>query len=334
MLLWAVDNPAPANYLLISGDRDFSNALHQLRMRRYNILLAQPFCASKPLTAAAKIVWQWPTLIAGGPPFFTEPNPNCSRKLVYQPKPEIEIDDNNINSSVANSEQSKTSKLFRLAPHEFFSSNDSTIIPISSTNLQTHNHDSTNDHNNQLMLPISNGNDDATHGGQEFCNVNLNKRNASSEQLFGSNVRKVKSMPTISTYENLQGLVDVILVTLNTLMNEMVFPTEGNIIDCIRYGDPKYETVDIRKGLHYAIEQQKVVKRVFGTLRLYVVANENLWKCVNPLRGLPSHFPDEIWVRIEQFLASSSGRSAILASCNRYKYIVFLSSLKLYYLLS
>ena len=38
MLFWAVDNPAPANYLLISGDRDFSNALHQLRMRRYNIL--------------------------------------------------------------------------------------------------------------------------------------------------------------------------------------------------------------------------------------------------------------------------------------------------------
>ncbi|GFP88445.1 meiosis arrest female protein 1, partial [Phtheirospermum japonicum] len=40
MLFWAVDNPAPTNYFLISGDRDFSNALHQLRMRRYNILLA------------------------------------------------------------------------------------------------------------------------------------------------------------------------------------------------------------------------------------------------------------------------------------------------------
>lgn len=346
MLLWAIDNPAPANYLLISGDRDFSNALHQLRMRRYNILLAQPFCASKPLTAAAKIVWQWPTLIAGGPPFFTEPNPNCSRKLVYQPKPETDDNNNNNNndtSSVANSEQSKTSKLFRLAPHEFFSSNDPTVIPIS-TNGQTHNQDSTksitdfNDHNKQLMLPISNGNDDATHvgndnnsncgsGGQEFCNVNLNQRNTSSEQLLGSNVRKVKSMPTISTYDNLQGLVDVILVTLNTLMNEMVFPTEGNIIDCIRYGDPKYETVDIRKGLHCAIEQQKVVKRVFGTLRLYVVANENLWKCVNPLRGLPSHFPDTIWVRIEQFLASSSGRSAILASCNRYEASLILKKL-------
>ncbi|KAL3843580.1 hypothetical protein ACJIZ3_000983 [Penstemon smallii] len=67
MLFWAVDNPAPANYLLISGDRDFSNALHQLRMRRYNILLAQPQKASAPLLAAAKSVWLWTSLSAGGP---------------------------------------------------------------------------------------------------------------------------------------------------------------------------------------------------------------------------------------------------------------------------
>ncbi|KAG9145794.1 hypothetical protein Leryth_011226 [Lithospermum erythrorhizon] len=68
MLFWAVDNPAPANYLLISGDRDFSNALHQLRMRRYNILLAQPLRASAALVAAATIVWHWTSLVVGGPP--------------------------------------------------------------------------------------------------------------------------------------------------------------------------------------------------------------------------------------------------------------------------
>ncbi|KAJ6974084.1 ribosome-binding protein 1-like isoform X6 [Populus alba x Populus x berolinensis] len=68
MLFWAVDNPAPANYLLISGDRDFSSALHQLRMRRYNILLAQPKTASVPLVAAAKNVWLWTSLLAGGRP--------------------------------------------------------------------------------------------------------------------------------------------------------------------------------------------------------------------------------------------------------------------------
>nr|TKS04187.1 hypothetical protein D5086_0000143880 [Populus alba] len=68
MLFWAVDNPAPANYLLISGDRDFSNALHQLRMRKYNILLAQPKAASAALVAAAKSVWLWTSILAGGRP--------------------------------------------------------------------------------------------------------------------------------------------------------------------------------------------------------------------------------------------------------------------------
>ncbi|KAM0040568.1 putative NYN domain, limkain-b1-type, meiosis regulator and mRNA stability factor 1 [Helianthus debilis subsp. tardiflorus] len=68
MLFWAIDNPAPATYLLISGDRDFSSALHQLRMRKYNILLAQPQKASMTLVAAAKSVWLWTSLLAGGPP--------------------------------------------------------------------------------------------------------------------------------------------------------------------------------------------------------------------------------------------------------------------------
>ncbi|WMV17338.1 hypothetical protein MTR67_010723 [Solanum verrucosum] len=68
MIFWAVDNPAPANYLLISGDGDFSNAIHQLRMRKYNILLAQPVYASPALAVAATNVWQWTRLAAGGSP--------------------------------------------------------------------------------------------------------------------------------------------------------------------------------------------------------------------------------------------------------------------------
>ncbi|KAG7535030.1 Zinc finger C2H2 superfamily [Arabidopsis thaliana x Arabidopsis arenosa] len=79
MLLWAIDNPAPANFLLISGDRDFSNALHQLRMRRYNILLAQPPRASVPLVAAAKDVWLWTTLASGGPPLTS-----CESSLLFK----------------------------------------------------------------------------------------------------------------------------------------------------------------------------------------------------------------------------------------------------------
>uniref|UniRef100_A0A6N2KE58 Uncharacterized protein n=1 Tax=Salix viminalis TaxID=40686 RepID=A0A6N2KE58_SALVM len=37
-------------------------------MRRYNILLAQPKTASAPLVAAAKSVWLWTSLLAGGQP--------------------------------------------------------------------------------------------------------------------------------------------------------------------------------------------------------------------------------------------------------------------------
>jgi hypothetical protein len=73
MLIWAIDNPPPANYLLISGDRDFSNALHKLVMRRYNILLAQPPNVSQALTAAAKHVWLWKSLVAGEPPLAESP---------------------------------------------------------------------------------------------------------------------------------------------------------------------------------------------------------------------------------------------------------------------
>ncbi|XP_074575017.1 uncharacterized protein LOC141831537 [Curcuma longa] len=78
MLLWAVDNPPPANYLLISGDRDFSNALHQLSFRRYNILLAQPPNVSQALVAAAKNVWYWKDLVAGGLPLPVLPYANSA----------------------------------------------------------------------------------------------------------------------------------------------------------------------------------------------------------------------------------------------------------------
>jgi hypothetical protein len=73
MLIWAIDNPPPANYLLISGDRDFSNALHKLKMRQYNILLAQPPNVSQALTAAAKSVWLWKNFVAGEPQLAESP---------------------------------------------------------------------------------------------------------------------------------------------------------------------------------------------------------------------------------------------------------------------
>ncbi|XP_009130159.2 uncharacterized protein LOC103854945 isoform X1 [Brassica rapa] len=63
MFLWVVENPPPANIMLISGDIDFSDALHRLRMRRYNILLAHPQNISPSLVASAKTSWLWRSLL-------------------------------------------------------------------------------------------------------------------------------------------------------------------------------------------------------------------------------------------------------------------------------
>ncbi|XP_018486938.1 uncharacterized protein LOC108857448 isoform X2 [Raphanus sativus] len=68
MLLWVLENPAPANLMLISGDGDFSYALNRLRMRRYNILLAHPLQTSPFLVASARTSWMWKSLIASGCP--------------------------------------------------------------------------------------------------------------------------------------------------------------------------------------------------------------------------------------------------------------------------
>ncbi|CAN7080703.1 unnamed protein product [Brassica oleracea var. botrytis] len=62
--LWVLENPAPANLMLISGDGDFSYALNRLRMLRYNILLAHPLQASPFLVASARTSWMWRSLIA------------------------------------------------------------------------------------------------------------------------------------------------------------------------------------------------------------------------------------------------------------------------------
>ncbi|KAL1215088.1 hypothetical protein V5N11_007666 [Cardamine amara subsp. amara] len=68
MFLWVMDNPAPANLMLITGDGDFSDALHRLRMRRYNILLAHPQQVSAALVASANTTWLWSDFFAGAFP--------------------------------------------------------------------------------------------------------------------------------------------------------------------------------------------------------------------------------------------------------------------------
>ncbi|CAA0384773.1 unnamed protein product [Arabidopsis thaliana] len=68
LLCFGMDNiQQPCNIMLISGNRDYSDSLHQLKSRLFNILLAQPEdFASTPLIHAASTAWIWSSLVLGG----------------------------------------------------------------------------------------------------------------------------------------------------------------------------------------------------------------------------------------------------------------------------
>lgn len=65
LVYWIAQNPPPAHFFLISGDKDFANILHRLRMSNYNILLACPSSATNVLCSAATIMWPWEALVKG-----------------------------------------------------------------------------------------------------------------------------------------------------------------------------------------------------------------------------------------------------------------------------
>ncbi|KAL2513908.1 uncharacterized protein Fot_27879 [Forsythia ovata] len=485
MLFWAVDNPAPGNYLLISGDRDFSNALHQLRMRRYNILLAQPQKASAPLLAAAKSVWLWTSLLAGGPPitngdsaqsvnngygyssgsgsgsgsgsdslqapvinsvhanqpmdsFHESPQlgnqrfsnmgrgtdiklkgkqirknmsqPNISRSSsaigieednnkanfrqpttyghpmqfndsqdfsgTYNPKVPVSgpgstpnFTSGNLDFSWSNSSHphgsyqnhypqppislpsSNQHLRPHLAPHRpdvpSFTSGPPTYAPdIGNLKISEYTR---NDHNPPPSQPWNGGerrqtsiesanrvNSNSPHKGYNaqknppfYQEAQTNGYPRGSQEIpppsFGMGTTNIsgnglwgtQGCPKPSDY--IQGLIGVILLALNTLKNEKIVPTEENIADCIRYGDPRHRNTDVKKALTSAVEQQMVVQQKLGSLQLYVGKNDKLWQCVNPMAGNAKLYPKATWDEIQKFLSSSAGRSAILGTQCRYE---------------
>ena len=82
ILLFALDNPAPATLVLISGDRDFAYTAAVLRRRHYNVIL---ICRSQPgphrtlLSQVASHV-DWATEILG----FNEPEYDVRRRPPMQ----------------------------------------------------------------------------------------------------------------------------------------------------------------------------------------------------------------------------------------------------------
>uniref|UniRef100_A0A1D1YQ19 Limkain-b1 n=1 Tax=Anthurium amnicola TaxID=1678845 RepID=A0A1D1YQ19_9ARAE len=67
MFLFALDNRPPASILLISGDVDFSPALHVLGQRGYTVIVVVPAIGDveSALSSAGRFVWDWPTVARG-----------------------------------------------------------------------------------------------------------------------------------------------------------------------------------------------------------------------------------------------------------------------------
>lgn len=59
MLAFAIDHPAPATIILISGDGDFAYALSTLRNRGYDVVLIAPKCASASIKCVASQLLDW-----------------------------------------------------------------------------------------------------------------------------------------------------------------------------------------------------------------------------------------------------------------------------------
>ncbi|RAL52723.1 hypothetical protein DM860_007491 [Cuscuta australis] len=444
MLFWAVDNPAPANYLLISGDRDFSNALHQLRMRRYNILLAQPQNASAALVAAAKNVWLWTSLLSGGPPLpkseFNQltmadsvsihsnqssakqpeslhyannkfgnnigrgPDVNYTgkhiRRNIFQSSsmsrnssPMVGPHEDHINpifhqgqeySKNLNSSQDIAAHRpgFRPIPNNFqqFRPTPSITYPVSSlmnasnTTKQCQNSSTMPARPN--MPPPARANpfpplphtrptfapDNGRPKVSEFpisgCNPSLfqpsnekevkpfpcinssdhpnlnvpqkgqniqeqtsiySEKDSNSYQLYGKESVTSTSSTTRSDYDYVLSQGEVIMRALDTLKREMLMPTEENITDCIRFGDPRYRDTNVQKALESSLKHQMVVMQYLGTLKLYVRKNSLLWKCANPIGVNPKEYSTEIWDKIYKFISSTVGKSALLATRSRYE---------------
>ncbi|CCM02865.1 uncharacterized protein FIBRA_04977 [Fibroporia radiculosa] len=65
MLTYAIDTPAPATILLISGDRDFVYAVSVLRLRKYNVVLVAPNSSHSSLRVQASVVLDWDSDVLG-----------------------------------------------------------------------------------------------------------------------------------------------------------------------------------------------------------------------------------------------------------------------------
>ncbi|GJN33230.1 hypothetical protein PR202_gb21806 [Eleusine coracana subsp. coracana] len=294
MLIWAIDNPPPANYLLISGDRDFSNALHKLKMRQYNILLAQPPNVSQALTAAAKSVWLWKSFVAG--------EPQLAESQYISSTTNSSVDDSDVPQNIVSDSSDPT-------PHVQNSIQlDQQKVGNGKADKQ---HKARQPRKNQTdnvpdMLDL------ATFKHQIHIEATHVHHQLGTVDTWG--VNPGYTQPSSDP----QGLIRHILSALEVLKAEKIPPTEQNIADCICYGDANLPNFDVKKALQLAMQHQAVVMKKLGKMSFYLGKNENLWKCVNIMDD-NAKYPKETYDAVHRFISSAYGHSAIMNSQSRYQ---------------
>ncbi|KZT11505.1 uncharacterized protein LAESUDRAFT_720753 [Laetiporus sulphureus 93-53] len=78
MMAYAIDTPAPATIILISGDRDFVYAVSVLSLRQYRLVIFAPTAAHSSLKLQASVVHAWPADVLPEELLTTKPRTSVS----------------------------------------------------------------------------------------------------------------------------------------------------------------------------------------------------------------------------------------------------------------
>eukprot|EP00252_Welwitschia_mirabilis_P018094 TRINITY_DN40283_c0_g1_i1.p1 TRINITY_DN40283_c0_g1~~TRINITY_DN40283_c0_g1_i1.p1 ORF type:complete len:502 (+),score=97.38 TRINITY_DN40283_c0_g1_i1:228-1733(+) len=348
MLFWAVDNPAPANYMLISGDRDFSNALHQLRLRRYNILLARPpQHVSPPLIGAAQKVLLWGNLARGEPALQLSSAGNHSSEKISKASSSIEIGGGDTKEIIRRTHSEPNPLSFSY--HPTHSNNfEKMAEEKQSETTCAFEHYSTNNSVTYDQRNYVAGNNHLQSNAPPFAMDGLSRASIieTRDKMAADSMKQMPythpnqklnhfephySMPnqflsqekSFNSYDSHLGIT---LQALEFLRENQVSPTEENIRDCIHYGNLCSSAFDIHYLLETAIEKKQIlILRVGGASRLFIKPNTQLWKCVDPF-NMYDNYPRAAWDGFENFLASSEGHNLFARSEKRYHAALILKS--------
>ncbi|KAJ7527872.1 hypothetical protein O6H91_16G074700 [Diphasiastrum complanatum] len=329
MLLWALDNPPPGHILLISGERDFSNAVHRLHMKNYNILLAgyleESFSAS--LLGAATSVWHWTKLARGENAEASHPQKSdgISPGIVQPCNINIPV----VPSAVScNNIDDKNSSAMKISDQSAASLPIHTSVKVKTTAADGLKPDLI-DIRTSFPSGGLNFHTGTSTGNGPITTSDSNARPASSNEVTPASYLPARPICTTGSALSAHGLsqvysvqghlpsnmslpmylscIGIILKVMETLKREMLLPTGANIEACIHWSEQSPITFAIRQVLDKAVELGDIVvlSKGIGHVQVFIPNNTELWPCVD-LIG-PNEYAFEIWNTLHAWLYSLEG---------------------------